>query len=86
MPWCEQCVRFYTPSTLTPTGQCPSGHHVADPAEAAALVQSSVPGRDETESEPERERVKAPWHCWVLAGALVLYLGWRFVQGISWLF
>jgi hypothetical protein len=31
MPWCEGCDRFYNPNTLTESGQCPEGHHVADP-------------------------------------------------------
>lgn len=26
-----------------------------------------------------------PWHFWLLFGALVLYLGWRLVQGVGWL-
>ena len=26
-----------------------------------------------------------PWHFWLLLGALVLYLGWRLVQGVQWL-
>ena len=26
-----------------------------------------------------------PWHFWLLLGALVLYLGWRLVQGVEWL-
>jgi hypothetical protein len=26
-----------------------------------------------------------PWHFWLLLGALVLYLGWRLVQGVAWL-
>lgn len=82
MPWCEECERFYTPSTLTPEGDCPSGHHVADPG-AAPLVQSSAPGRDETDG---RNKVKAPWHFWVLVAAVVIYLGWRLVQGIMWFF
>jgi hypothetical protein len=34
-------------------------------------------------SEPERLRV--PWHFWLLVAALVVYLGWRLVQGIGWL-
>ena len=25
---------------------------------------------------------KVPWHFWVFAGAAVVYLGWRLVQGI----
>jgi hypothetical protein len=28
---------------------------------------------------------KAPWHFWLLLAALVVYLGWRFVQLVSWL-
>ena len=66
MPWCEDCARFYNPNTLDETGDCPEGHHVADP-----------------EGEPERPKV--PWHFWMLLIALVLYLGWRLVQGVVWL-
>ena len=25
---------------------------------------------------------QVPWHFWVFAGAAVVYLGWRFVQGV----
>jgi hypothetical protein len=25
-----------------------------------------------------------PWHFWVVVGALVLYLGWRAVEGVLW--
>ena len=31
MPWCEDCSRFYNPNTLSEEGNCPEGHHVADP-------------------------------------------------------
>ncbi len=78
MPWCEECSRFYTPSTLTPEGDCPSGHHVADP-EASGLVQSGAAPREEDKGS------KVPWHFWVLLAAVVVYLGWRLVQGIEWL-
>ncbi len=81
MPWCEDCDRFYTPSTLSAEGNCPSGHHVADP-DAAVLVQSDDPGATEPRS---RKKVKAPWHFWVLIVALTIYLGWRLVQAITWL-
>ena len=76
MPWCDDCGRFYTPSTLTPAGDCPSGHHVADPAEHG-LRQS-----DDPEGE---DHAKVPWHFWLLLAALAVYLGWRLVQGIGWL-
>jgi hypothetical protein len=80
MPWCDECDRFYTPSTLTPGGDCPQGHHVADPGERPGFVQSSAPGREE---EPEP---KVPWHFWLLLAAVVVYLGWRLIQGLQWLF
>jgi len=65
MPWCDDCDRFYNPSTLAEDGTCPEGHHVAEP--------------------PEEPDAKIPWHFWLLVIALVIYLGWRLVQGIGWL-
>ncbi len=32
MPFCGDCDRFYNPNTLDEQGDCPAGHHVADPA------------------------------------------------------
>jgi len=77
MPFCEPCDRFYTPSTLTPEGDCPEGHHVAEPEDAPTLVQSDVVLEDE-------KAPKVPWHFWLLLIAVVIYLGWRLVQGIEW--
>lgn len=37
MPYCEPCDRFYNPNTLDQDGDCPKGHHVADPAEPDEL-------------------------------------------------
>ena len=37
---------------------------------------------DPAESAPTP---KVPWHFWVLVIGIVLYLGWRAVQGIEWL-
>ena len=77
MPWCEDCSRFYTPSTLTATGDCPEGHHVPAPSHAPTEIRQSS-------AEPrERESVKAPWHFWVLVASVVIYLGWRLIQGIG---
>lgn len=67
MPWCDECSHFYNPNTLTAEGDCPEGHHVADP---------------EPDDEPG---TKIPWHFWLLVVALVIYLGWRLIQGIQWL-
>ena len=35
--------------------------------------------------QEEGEVPKPPWHFKVLLGALVVYLGWRGVQGVEWL-
>lgn len=78
MPWCEDCGRFYTPSTLTPEGDCPSGHHVADPG-GDGLQQSGAAPREDDQVG------KVPWHFWLLLAAVVIYLGWRLIQGIQWL-
>ncbi len=72
MPWCDGCSRFYTPSTLSAAGDCPEGHHVADPTEAAGAPATA-----------DSEKVKAPWHFWVLVIAVVVYLGWRLIQLIA---
>ena len=74
MPWCDDCGRFYTPTTLTPAGDCPAGHHVADPA-PRELSQSDDPTGEED--------VRLPWHFKLLLLALAVYLGWRLVQGLA---
>ena len=38
---------------------------------------------DPIEVEPDP---KIPWHFWLLVIALVVYLGWRLIQAITWLF
>ncbi len=32
------------------------------------------------------EKAPLPWHLKLLAGALAVYLGYRFLQGIEWVF
>ena len=47
-----------------------------------AVCDSEVDGADLKEQGP----VKAPWHFWLMVIALVLYLGWRLVEGAAWIF
>jgi hypothetical protein len=35
--------------------------------------------------ESGEQAAGVPWHFWVLVAALVLYLGWRLVQGLAWI-
>lgn len=66
MPWCEECSKYLTPSGMTTEGRCPTC------------------GADLGEAERRRREVleeeTTPWHFKLLVVALVLYLGWRFVE------
>lgn len=70
VPWCDGCDRFYNPSSLAPDGTC---------AQCGRFIASPDDEPDEDEGSG-----RAPWHFYVLIVALVVYLGWRAVQGISW--
>ena len=61
MPWCDDCSKFWTPSSMRSDGSCPTCGRVIAPPQSA------------------------PWHFRLLMVAVVLYLGWRLVQGIEWL-
>jgi len=77
MPWCEDCERFYNPNTLTSDQSCPEGHPVGS---EAAMADGPV---RVSRMEAARE-AGVPWHFWLLVAALVLYLGWRAVEGVLW--
>jgi hypothetical protein len=66
MPWCEECQKYWTPTAMTPEGRCPTCGSDLD----AAARETDAKLADE----------KAPWHFKLLVVALVVYLGWRFVQ------
>ena len=72
MPWCESCSKYLTPTALETDGRCPTC------------------GRGVGEIEHRAEEVVAdegtPWHFKLLVGAVAVYLTWRAVQMISWLF
>ena len=77
MPWCDDCERFSNPNTLSEAGACPScGKVIAEPCEPHAA---------ESAPEPKSGLGSVPWHFWLLLSALVIYLGWRLVQGAGWL-
>jgi hypothetical protein len=66
MPWCEECQKYWTPTAMTPEARCPTCGRDLD----AAARETDAKLADE----------KAPWHFKLLVVALVVYLGWRFVQ------
>jgi hypothetical protein len=82
MPWCDACDRFLSPSTVKVDGTCPSCGRVVDPGHAHTANTGS--GADSTPDDDE-DLPPIPWHLWLLAGALAVYLGYRAMQGIEWL-
>ena len=69
MPWCEECSRFLTPTSMGAGGECPSCGRVVAGGEMAGV----------TVDEPE-----VPWHFKLLVLATILYLAYRAVQGAMW--
>lgn len=69
MPWCDGCDRFYNPGSLASDGTC---------RQCGAFIASPDDEPDDTGSG------RAPWHFYLLLAALVVYLGYRLLQGIGW--
>ncbi len=79
MPWCDACDRFLSPSTVKVDGTCPSCGRVVEAGRAHAAGVVPDPVGEEEDLPP------IPWHLWLLAAALAIYLGYRAMQGIEWL-
>jgi hypothetical protein len=76
VPWCAECDRFLSPSTVKTDGTCPTCGRVVDAGDVAtAAAQKS----DEEEALPP-----IPWHLKLLAGGVAVYLLYRLYQGIQW--
>lgn len=75
MPWCEECSRFLTPTSMGEGGECPRcGRQLG-------VVDEPVDPGDDAADPPE-----VPWHFKLLVLATMLYLLYRAVQGVAWLF
>jgi hypothetical protein len=81
MPWCDVCDRFLSPSTVKIDGTCPSCGRPVDAGHAHTPAPAPAPAPDDEEDLPP-----IPWHLWLLAAALAVYLGYRAMQGIEWIF
>ena len=82
MPWCDACDRFLSPSTVKVDGTCPSCGRSVDPGHAH---EAGSEARAEAKPDDDEDLPPIPWHLWLLAGALAIYLGYRAMQGIEWL-
>ena len=77
MPWCEDCSKFWNPTSMTDGGSCPScGRVLATDTKGVPRINVK---------ELAGEDAKAPWHFKLLVVAMILYLCWRAVQLVVWL-
>lgn len=77
MPWCEECAKYWTPSTVNDDGTCPKcGREMAaqQPITARNLNLHRLASGEADEAE-----MKAPWHFKVLMVMLAAYLVYRVV-------
>jgi hypothetical protein len=72
VPWCETCSKYLAPTALNSDGTCPTC--------GRAVGETEHPAHEVVADEG------TPWHFKLLIGAVVLYLGFRTIQMISWLF
>jgi hypothetical protein len=76
VPWCDRCSRYLSPPTVTVDGACPSCGRSVDPGRARSPAPTVA---------QDEQPVPIPWHLKLLAGALAVYLGYRFLQMGEWL-
>jgi hypothetical protein len=76
MAWCPVCDRFLSPPTVGADGTCPTC--------GGAVQAPRDPDRPRFDATEEEEGGPIPFHLKALGVALVIYLGYRFIQGVEW--
>ncbi|CAN5677802.1 hypothetical protein BH18ACT2_BH18ACT2_19390 [soil metagenome] len=66
VPFCDDCSKYWAPSTMTVDGRCPTCDRELD-----------APGHGEVHDHSDE---RAPWHFKLLVAAVVVYLIWRIYQ------
>jgi hypothetical protein len=83
---CPACGRTVDPGKARAPEERAEPTHPPDPEQVAA-AETAAPTLN-VYGEPidvdDDEKLPLPWHLKLLAGALAVYLGYRFLQGIEW--
>jgi len=76
---------------VTPEGRCPTCGRRVEPGQAhgadehaAAGGEHALPNGEQAAAVHEEDLGPVPLHLKILGVSLVIYLGWRLVQGIDW--
>ena len=85
VPWCATCDRFLSPPTVTPDGRCPSCGRPVEPGGTHKPDETPARAAMEADQAGEEELGPIPLHLKIMGVALVVYLGWRFFQGVEWI-
>jgi hypothetical protein len=82
MPWCEDCAKYFAPSSMTSDGKCPTcGRHLEAQQPKAPITAKNLDLRKLAAGDDvDDEDVKTPWHFKLLMVLLVLYFVYRIVQ------
>jgi hypothetical protein len=82
MPWCEECAKYWAPSSMRENGTCPTcGRVVEEPKQASTVTARSLDLKKLAAGvDGDPEDVKAPWHFKLLMVMLCAYLIWRVVD------
>jgi hypothetical protein len=84
VPWCTDCDRYLSPSTVRADGTCPTCGRPVDAAASAAEGRAEGAVEGAAKQTKTEELPPIPWHLKLLALAVAVYLGWRLIQGIQW--
>ena len=82
MPWCEDCAKYFAPSAMTESGECPTCGRVLEPPRPTTPITAKNLDLRKLASGDDiaDEDVKAPWHFKLLMVMMVLYFVYRIVQ------
>jgi hypothetical protein len=79
MPWCDECAKFWNPTSMAEGGACPTCGRVLEAPDGPAFDAREA-GKSLNVRALAGEDEKIPWHFKLMVFALALYLGWRLVQ------
>ena len=66
-------------------GTCPTCGRLVEAPKRQPITSKTLNLRELAAGEDGEESAKAPWHFKLLVGGTVVYLGYRFLQGVEWL-